>query len=244
MFHTISHRLNVPAASWIHPEESNLYYRGQIVQLQAAATVDPHQSLFIQTCFVSVFADPDARPRLGVIVNKGCTASVGSEHAVVAQFVAFRRHDAVNLILDTSNLQTEVYLHCSVIISDKGVTTYSKCCNYNDLKSRWVELNGNFDVCSCCGSKCKGSSSRNIHIAAKAVVSSGLLIIADRPILEPQSVVHEPDHSCSPMETRFVQSDSSDPGASAQMSSSAIHGAPAPTGVAVSGDSFSVAGQS
>ncbi|XP_062326273.1 zona pellucida protein C isoform X2 [Osmerus eperlanus] len=224
--------------SWIHPEESNLYYRGQIVQLQAAATIDPHQSLFIQSCFVSVFADPVARPRLGVIVNKGCTASVGSEHAVVAQFVAFRRHDAVNLILETSNLQTEVYLHCSVIISDKGVTADSKCCNYNYLKSRWVELSGDFDVCSCCGSKCKGSSSRNSHIAAKAVVSSGLLIIVDRPNLEPRSV-HEPDHSCSPMETKFVQSDSSDPGASVHMTSSAIHGAPAPTAVAVSGDSFS-----
>lgn len=95
-----------------------------------------------------------------------CTAPLGSPHAVV-QFVASNSADVVNFVLNTSYLISEVrvylmswfhccasavqlndlvnclpplklYVHCSVLLSDQGVTFGSKSCNYNVIQSRYL----------------------------------------------------------------------------------------------------------
>ncbi|XP_051801470.1 zona pellucida protein C [Acanthochromis polyacanthus] len=117
-------------SSWTSTADSNIYKRGQVVNLQVSAEMRPDEQLFIQSCFVSASPEPQTRPRHAVIMNKGCTSPLGSPHAVV-QFVVSNKADVVNFILNTSNLISELYIHCSVLISDQGVTSGSKSCNYN-----------------------------------------------------------------------------------------------------------------
>lgn len=61
----------LPTASWLSAAESNRYSRGQVVSLQVSAKIRPNQQVFIQSCFVSVSPEPQAKPRLTVIFNRG-----------------------------------------------------------------------------------------------------------------------------------------------------------------------------
>ena len=79
----------------------------------------------------------------------------------------------------------KMYIHCGVLLSDKGVTMGSKSCNYNVIQSRyvstrktafdvffhyliklfcsrWEDLSGTAEVCKCCSSKCKGPSIKHL----------------------------------------------------------------------------------
>lgn len=126
-----------PAASWTSAAESNIYKRGQLVNLQVLAKTRKNQEVFIQSCFVSVFPEPRAKPRQTVIFNKGwvfswvfistvfmsnlliacditaycrCVTPLGSSTTIVT-FVASDRADAVNFVLNTSYLISEVSLY-------------------------------------------------------------------------------------------------------------------------------------
>ncbi|GLD56235.1 zona pellucida sperm-binding protein 3-like protein [Lates japonicus] len=92
--------------SWTSAADSNVYTRGQVVNLQVSAKTRPDQQLFIQSCFVSSSPEPQTKPRHAVILNRGCTAPLGSLHPVV-QFVASGRGDVVHLALNTSYLISE-----------------------------------------------------------------------------------------------------------------------------------------
>ncbi|CAK6968036.1 zona pellucida protein C [Scomber scombrus] len=178
--------------SWTSTAESNMYKRGQTVNLQVSAKTKADQRLFIQSCFISASPEPQTKPRHAVILNKGCTAPLGSPHAVI-QFVASDRADAVNVALNTSYLISEMYIHCSVLISDQGVTTGSKACNYNMIQSRWEELSGDVEVCSCCSSKCKGRSVKHLPDDAK-VISTGPFRIVDKEDISPAPSASEPSN--------------------------------------------------
>ncbi|XP_054470138.1 zona pellucida sperm-binding protein 3-like [Anoplopoma fimbria] len=190
--------------SWTSTADSNIYTRGQSVNLQVSAkTMPERQQLFIQSCFVSASPEPHTRPKQPVIMNKGCTAPLGSPHAVV-QFVASGRADVVNLVLNTSYLISELYIHCSVLISDQGVNFGSKSCNYNLIQSRWEDLSGNVEVCKCCTSKCKGLQIKNLPEGAKAMVSTGPFVIVEKPI-EPR--LSESQETSSAPVAEAMQSD-------------------------------------
>ncbi|XP_042356330.1 zona pellucida protein C isoform X2 [Plectropomus leopardus] len=194
--------------SWNSAAESNVYERGQVVNLQVSAKTRPEQQLFIQSCFVSASPEPQTRRRHAVIMNKGCTAPLGSPHAVV-QFVASDRADVVNFVLNTSYLISELYIHCTVLVSDQGVTFGSKSCNYNVIQSRWQDLSGNVEVCECCSSRCKGLSARQIHEDARSTVSIGPLVIVDHHVeMSPEPPGSEPQETSSALVPDATKSDS------------------------------------
>ncbi|XP_073340155.1 zona pellucida protein C [Pagrus major] len=197
-------------SSWSSTAESNIYKRGQAVNLQVSAQTRPKQQLFIQSCFVSASPEPETAPRHAVILNKGCTAPLGSPHAVV-RFVASNRADVVNLVLNTSYLISEMYIHCSVLLSDKGVTFGSKSCNYNMIQSRWEDLSGTAEVCKCCSSKCKGLSVNRLPEDVKAVVSTGPLVIVDKDVeTSPEPSFSEPQETPSALVSDPIQFETSD----------------------------------
>ncbi|KAM6968631.1 zona pellucida protein C [Tautogolabrus adspersus] len=203
-----SKTINIKAMtpSWYGTADSNVYERGQVINVQVSArTRHEQQQLYIQSCFVSASPEPQIKPRHAVIINKGCTVPLGSPHAVV-QFVTSNRADVVNFVLNTSYLISELYIHCSVLISDQGVTFGSKSCNYNVMKSRWEDLSGTADVCECCSSKCKGLSIRHLPDDAKAVVTTGPFVIVDKEVTSPEPSVSDPQETSSL--TDSMQSDS------------------------------------
>ncbi|KAL6478282.1 hypothetical protein MHYP_G00141170 [Metynnis hypsauchen] len=89
-----------------------------------------------------------------------------------------RQSDAINLMLDTSNLKfSKFYVHCSVVLSSFGLTPDTKSCNYIKSKSRWIDLGGETDACDCCATKCRGTP---YYEEFKAMVSTGPLTIKEK----------------------------------------------------------------
>ncbi|KAG8013567.1 Zona pellucida sperm-binding protein 3 [Nibea albiflora] len=195
--------------SWTRAAESNVYKRGQVVNLQVSAKTRPEQQLFIQSCFVSASPDPQTKPRHAVIMNKGCTVPLGSPHAIV-KFVASDRADVVNFVLNTSYLIPELYIQCSVLLSDQGVTSGSKSCNYDVIQSRWEDLSRTPEVCKCCTSKCKGLSVKQLPEVsdARAIVSTGPFVIVDKDVeMSPEPSVSEPQETPRAPVVDSMQSD-------------------------------------
>ncbi|XP_065822605.1 zona pellucida protein C [Labrus bergylta] len=210
-FPNVGETFNIKAMnpSWYGTADSNVYKRGQVINFQVSArTRYDQEQLFIQSCHVSASPEPWIKPRHAVIMNKGCTALLGSPHAAV-QFVTSNRADVVNFILNATYNISELHIHCRVLISDKGVTVGSKSCNYNVLKSRWDDLSGTADVCDCCSSKCKGLPIRHLAEDAMAVVTTGPFVIVDKEkVTSPEPSVSDPQET--PSLTDSMQSDSSD----------------------------------
>ncbi|ROJ78855.1 Zona pellucida sperm-binding protein 3 [Anabarilius grahami] len=173
-----SFSLRIMNSSWSDPADTNVFHKGEQLHLQVSASPVPGQQLYVQSCHASSSPNPADKPEVSLIINKGCVASKES----LVKFVA-RRSDAVNLVVRTSSLKSsEIYLHCRVYLSDVGLTSATKFCNYNKLKSRWVDLGGQSSVCDCCGRRCRSLEHAELPVSLDltAVVSAGPLIIKDR----------------------------------------------------------------
>ncbi|KAM9786414.1 zona pellucida protein C isoform 1-T1 [Syngnathus typhle] len=166
-------------SSWTSAAESNIYIRGQIINIQLSAKLRPHQQLFIRSCFISSSPESRIKPWSAVIMNKGCTVPSSSSYPLVKFLDS--DYSQVKFALNSTSLISEMYIHCSVLISDIGITSGSKSCNFDLVNSRWEELSGNVEVCRCCNSKCEGLSVKHLSQDAKAVVSTGPIILVQRP---------------------------------------------------------------
>ncbi|XP_077095681.1 zona pellucida protein C [Siphateles boraxobius] len=171
--------LRIMNSSWSDPADTNVFHKGEQLYLQVSASPAPGQQLYVQSCHTSSSPNPAEKPEVALIINKGCVASKES----LVKFV-LRRSDVVNLVVRTSSLKSsEIYLHCRVYLSDMGLTSVTKFCNYNKLKSRWVDLGGQTSICDCCGKRCRGLEHAELpdSLDLSAVVSTGPLIIKDQP---------------------------------------------------------------
>ncbi|XP_052009419.1 uncharacterized protein LOC127662333 [Xyrauchen texanus] len=177
--------IRIMNSSWRDLANTNVFHKGEQLYLQVSASPGPGQQLYVQSCHASSSPDPADKPEVALIINNGCVASKES----LVKFV-YRRSDIVNLVLHASSLKSKkVYLHCSLSLSDLGLTSNTKFCNYNKLKSSWVDLGGRTSVCKCCGRSCRSLSERGdlpVFLELTAVVSTGPLII-DNQQTEPQA---------------------------------------------------------
>ncbi|XP_052475538.1 uncharacterized protein LOC128031362 isoform X2 [Carassius gibelio] len=172
--------LRIMNSSWSGPADTNVFHKGEQLYLQVSASPAPGQQLYVQSCHASSSPNHADKPDVALIINKGCVASKES----LVKFVLQQR-DRVNLMVRTSSLKSsESYIHCRVYLTDLGLTSTTKFCNYNKLKSRWVDLGGQTSVCDCCGRRCKSSKEHAelpVSLDLTAVVSTGPLIIKDKP---------------------------------------------------------------
>ncbi|TRZ01905.1 hypothetical protein DNTS_014864 [Danionella cerebrum] len=109
-----------------------------------------------------------------------CVASKDS----LVEFVLLQS-DRVNLIVHTTGLMSsEVFLYCKVQLSDSGLTSVTKFCNYDKHMAKWVEPDAESSICQCCSEVCRSSrKSTEPHesLDLTAEVSIGPLYIKDEP---------------------------------------------------------------
>ncbi|XP_016377789.1 uncharacterized protein LOC107716004 isoform X2 [Sinocyclocheilus rhinocerous] len=171
-----SFSLRIMNSSWSGPADTNVFHKGEQLYLQVSASPAPGQQLYVQSCHASSSLNHADKPEVALIINKGCVASKES----LVRFVLQQR-DRVNLVVRTSTFKSsESYIHCRVYLTDLGLTSTTKFCNYNKLKSRWVDLGGQTSVCDCCGRRCRSLTEHAelpVSLDLTAVVSTGPLII-------------------------------------------------------------------
>ncbi|XP_026116950.1 uncharacterized protein LOC113095791 isoform X1 [Carassius auratus] len=198
--------LRIMNSSWSGPADTNVFHKGEQLYLQVSASPAPGQQLYVQSCHASSSPNHADKPDVALIINKGCVASKES----LVKFVLQQR-DRVNLMVCTSSLKSsESYIHCRVYLTDLGLTSTTKFCNYNKLKSRWVDLGGQTSVCDCCGRRCKSSKEHAelpVSLDLTAVVSTGPLIIEDK-LSAPQATPLAPsDYSTKSSSTAGARPD-------------------------------------
>uniref|UniRef100_A0A8C1R5L5 Uncharacterized LOC109060742 n=1 Tax=Cyprinus carpio TaxID=7962 RepID=A0A8C1R5L5_CYPCA len=174
-----SFSLRIMNSSWSGPADTNVFHKGEQMYLQVSASPAPGQQLYVQSCHASSSPNHADKPQVALILNKGCVASKES----LVKFVLQQR-DRVNVMVRTSSFKSsESYIHCRVHLTDLGLTSTTKFCNYNKLKSRWVDLGGQTSVCDCCRRRCRSlieHAELPVSLDLTAVVSTGLLIIKDQ----------------------------------------------------------------
>ncbi|XP_059376367.1 uncharacterized protein LOC132112741 [Carassius carassius] len=173
-----SFSLRIMNSSWSGPADTNVFHRGEPLYLQVSASPGPGQQLYVQSCHASSSPNHTDKPEVALI-NKGCVASKKS----LVKFV-MQQPDRVNFIVRTSSMKSsESYVHCEVYLTNLGVTPTTKFCNYNKLKSKWVDLGGQTTVCDCCGRSCRNAIERvelPVSLDLTAVVSTGPLVLKDQ----------------------------------------------------------------
>ncbi|XP_035290803.1 uncharacterized protein LOC118236478 isoform X1 [Anguilla anguilla] len=166
--------------SWTGAMETNVYRRGQAVHLQAAVgRLEEEEQLYVQSCHATASPDPWSRPRVRLIVKKGCVAYVVSKRGH-ARFVLSERSDVVNIKFAAFHFgPPEIYIHCELAVLEQEMTSASKFCNYNQKQQRWEELSGDLAVCSCCRTECNDAAPSSAPPGPQALVSIGPLIVVN-----------------------------------------------------------------
>ncbi|KAK1153065.1 zona pellucida sperm-binding protein 3-like [Acipenser oxyrinchus oxyrinchus] len=167
---------------WVPDPMMNTFYLGQPIHFQAITNLTvPGTKLFIHSCYATASPALNSTPRYTVIENYGCM--VDSRHETCSShFVPPRTNNTINFIVDAfqfntlSALVNKYYMHCTMVVTSSMVTRSTKSCHYEKNTERWVELEGNHSVCSCCDSVCL----EDVTLPTGSVSSDALLVLGKR----------------------------------------------------------------
>ncbi|MBN3322280.1 ZP3 protein, partial [Atractosteus spatula] len=150
---------------WNRITPKDKYYLGQPMNFQATAYfATSGQRLFIQSCYATVTPNHHSHPQFTVIDNFGCMVDSKSD-GCQSRFIPQERKDVLRFTIDAfvfqkklskEYMETELYMHCTMVVAKAEVTPGTKACTYNREAGRWEELYGNHEVCKCCDSVCVG----------------------------------------------------------------------------------------
>uniref|UniRef100_A0A3P8Z5L3 Zona pellucida sperm-binding protein 3 n=1 Tax=Esox lucius TaxID=8010 RepID=A0A3P8Z5L3_ESOLU len=155
-----SFRLSACNAEWKHLSSEESYMLGEQMYFEAyAAFVPQSQRVFVDSCFITPFKEPNTIPRFEVIHNFGCMVDSKREGSR-SQF--FSREEnfllfTVDAFLFPQITDKQLYLHCNITVGKSIPKRSAKSCTYNRALQRWEELYGSSSVCSCCDSVCEVS---------------------------------------------------------------------------------------
>ncbi|KAK6460827.1 hypothetical protein HHUSO_G36945 [Huso huso] len=153
--------LKIINGDWVPERMMNTFYLGQPIHFQATTNLTiPGTKLFIHSCYATASPASNSTPRYTVIENYGCMVDSKYE-TCSSHFVPPRTNNTIHLIVDAfqfntlSPLVNKYYMHCTMVVTSNSMVTQStKSCHYDKNVNRWVELEGNHSVCSCCDSVC------------------------------------------------------------------------------------------
>ncbi|XP_058846711.1 uncharacterized protein LOC117409187 isoform X2 [Acipenser ruthenus] len=178
--------LKIINGDWVPERMMNTFYLGQPIHFQATTNLTiPGTKLFIHRCYATASPASNSTPRYTVIENYGCMVDSKYE-TCSSHFVPPRTNNTINLIVDAfqfntlSPLVNKYYMHCTMVVTSNSMVTQStKSCHYDKNVNRWVELEGNHSVCSCCDSVCINEDV-TLPIVTKSTISSDALLVLEK----------------------------------------------------------------
>ncbi|KAK1174387.1 zona pellucida sperm-binding protein 3-like [Acipenser oxyrinchus oxyrinchus] len=178
--------LRIINGDWVPDRMMNTFYLGQPIHFQATTNLTiPGTKLFIHSCYATASPASNSTPRYTVIENYGCMVDSKYE-TCSSHFVPPRTNNTINLIVDAfqfnalSPLVNKYYMHCTMVVTSNSMVTQStKSCHYDKSVNRWVELEGNDSVCSCCDSVCINEDV-TLPIGSKSTISSDALLVLEK----------------------------------------------------------------
>ncbi|KAL4635236.1 zona pellucida sperm-binding protein 3-like [Arapaima gigas] len=154
---------------WQLERTSNVYFLGDILNIEASVVVANHQPLrvFVDSCVATSNPDVTSVPRYAFVENHGCLTDaklIGSR----SQFLPRKQDNKLQMQLDAFRFSQEtsssLYITCilKATMASKNTDPQHKACSHSVATNRWVAADGNDQVCGCCDGTCSFRKGRNV----------------------------------------------------------------------------------
>uniref|UniRef100_A0A8C9RYH7 Zona pellucida sperm-binding protein 3 n=1 Tax=Scleropages formosus TaxID=113540 RepID=A0A8C9RYH7_SCLFO len=168
--------------NWELERASNIYFLGDVLNIEASVVVANHQPLrvFVDSCVATLEPDVTSVPRYAFVGNYGCLTDAkvtGSR----SQFLPRKQINKLQMQLDAFRFSQEtrssIYITCvlKATMASKRADPQHKACSY----SVWGSADGDDQVCGCCDSSC--NSCRETGTECRAVTASALRCLSSSP---------------------------------------------------------------
>uniref|UniRef100_A0A8C9WCV7 Zona pellucida sperm-binding protein 3 n=1 Tax=Scleropages formosus TaxID=113540 RepID=A0A8C9WCV7_SCLFO len=143
--------LQLMTDNWELERASNIYFLGDVLNVEASVVVANHQPLrvFVDSCVATLDPDVTSFPRYAFVGNYGCLTDA-KVTASRSQFLPRKQVNKLQMQLDAFRfLQESVHLNvcvCSSVV-DATALQWSPVC-------RWESADGDDQVCGCCDTTC------------------------------------------------------------------------------------------
>uniref|UniRef100_A0A8C4SGA2 Zona pellucida sperm-binding protein 3 n=2 Tax=Erpetoichthys calabaricus TaxID=27687 RepID=A0A8C4SGA2_ERPCA len=158
-------------SDWSGPSSSNIFYLGDLINLQASVDSTNHVplQLFVDNCVAS---DGSALTYT-FIGNNGCFTDskvTGSNSQFITPRIA---PSTLQFELDAFRFYgvatSSVFITCrlKVTLASQAIDNLNKACTYITGLSQWTSVDGSNQVCSCCDANCATGQKRRIEMARR-----------------------------------------------------------------------------
>uniref|UniRef100_A0A9J8CNB1 Zona pellucida sperm-binding protein 3 n=1 Tax=Cyprinus carpio carpio TaxID=630221 RepID=A0A9J8CNB1_CYPCA len=150
--------LNLMMDDWSYQRPSNVYYLGDIINIEASVKVYNHVPLrvFVDSCVATQVPDVNSVPRYSFIENHGCLVDAKAT-ASSSRFMPRTQEDKIRFQLETFRFQggdsPSIYITCTVkaTLASAPSDAFRKSCSFSN---GWLAADGNHQACGCCDSTC------------------------------------------------------------------------------------------
>nr|AAB41820.1 egg membrane protein [Cyprinus carpio]CAA88736.1 ZP3 [Cyprinus carpio] len=150
--------LNLMMDDWSSQRPSNVYYLGDIINIEASVKVYNHVPLrvFVDSCVATQVPDVNSVPRYSFIENHGCLVDAKAT-ASSSRFMPRTQEDKIRFQLETFRFQggdsPSIYITCTVkaTLASAPSDAFRKSCSFSN---GWLAADGNHQACGCCDSTC------------------------------------------------------------------------------------------
>uniref|UniRef100_A0A667ZPU3 Zona pellucida sperm-binding protein 3 n=1 Tax=Myripristis murdjan TaxID=586833 RepID=A0A667ZPU3_9TELE len=166
---------------WTGPVKSRVYQLGENVNFQVSASrLPPGGKLYINSCYATLSSGSKSSIKYTIIDNFGCMVESQRDPGA-SHFVSPRTDKTLRFSFRAfqfiANPDTEVYIHCKLLVTSKDPSPAHKSCTYRE--SKWKALTGDDSICECCDSRCLIPEPRRAMMEGSA--SSGPMLVSDQP---------------------------------------------------------------
>uniref|UniRef100_A0A671LAH4 Zona pellucida sperm-binding protein 3 n=1 Tax=Sinocyclocheilus anshuiensis TaxID=1608454 RepID=A0A671LAH4_9TELE len=143
---------------WSYQRPSNLYFLGDVINIEASVKVYTHVPLrvFVDRCVATQVPDVNALPRYSFIENHGCLVDAKAT-ASSSGFMPRTQEDEIRFQLEAFMFQggysPSIYITCIVkaTLASAPSDALRKSCSFSN---GWLAADGNHQACGCCDSTC------------------------------------------------------------------------------------------
>nr|ACR61379.1 egg envelope glycoprotein ZP3 [Carassius auratus] len=153
---------------WANQRPSNVYYLGDIINIEASVKVYNHVPLrvFVDRCVATQVPEVTSVPRYSLIENHGCLVDAKAT-ASSSHFLPRTQEDKIRFQLEASTFQggssPSIYITCTVkaTLAFAPSDALHKSCSFSN---GWLAADGNHQVCACCDSTCGPEGGRDAPV--------------------------------------------------------------------------------
>uniref|UniRef100_A0A8C9TF28 Zona pellucida sperm-binding protein 3 n=1 Tax=Scleropages formosus TaxID=113540 RepID=A0A8C9TF28_SCLFO len=158
--------LQLMTDNWELERASNIYFLGDVLNIEASVVVANHQPLrvFVDSCVATLEPDVTSVPRYAFVGNYGCL----TDAKVTGSRSQFLPRNVYGTCHAVQPFFPQIYITCvlKATMASKRADPQHKACSY----SVWGSADGDDQVCGCCDSSC---NVKGRNVAGKTMLRVG-----------------------------------------------------------------------